>query len=414
MFGDNFGVIFFLVLIVAFIAYIIAAAMRDRKKRLPEAADDGFEELPEAPPVPPPAPPEFCLSCMAKLSGGETECPVCGKPLSLRGQPWHLTAGTTVAGRYLIGLALGENRTAVTYIGWDRQLETKVRVREYYPKDLARRDAASGTVAANEGDGEAFGKGKDLFLREARQMSRLNGLSSAMGVTDLFEANGTACSVGEFAEGQPLTEHLEREGVFSPEYTLALFAPVLRQLEREQAMGLTRCNLSPESFTVCDGRLKLEGIGAPGGHIATFLKPGFAPEELYRKSGTPGPWTDVYSICAVMYRCLTGVAPDEASDRVYRDGLRAPSTLGVYLSAAFEEALMKGLGIYRENRFPDCAALFRAIYQNRNAAVGRDSFYSPIVDPVGKEPEGSGVFEGLFRQPEDRDIGSVPNQEKRN
>lgn len=403
---EDFGVILFIVLIVAFIAYIAAAAMRDKKRRLPEPAED-----PEGLPVPPgtagSAPQEYCYSCMAKLSGGETSCPSCGKPLSLRGQPWQRTAGTTVAGRYLIGLALGESRSSVTYLARDLRLETRVRLREYYPRELAARDA-SGAVTVAPGSAEAFEKGKDLFLREARQLSRLNGISSAAEVKDLFEADGAACAVTEYAEGQPLTEWLAENGAVPPEYTLALFAPVLRQLEREQAMGLTRCNLSPESFSVCDGVLKLEGIGAPGGRVSTFLHDGFAPEELYRKSGEPGPWTDVYSVCAVMYRCLTGVSPDQAGDRVYRDGLRSPSSLGVYLSAAFEEALMKGLCIYRDDRFPDCAALFRAIYRNRNAASGRDSFYSPIIDPVGEAGEGTDGFAHIF-QPEDHDVDAIPN-----
>lgn len=404
--GDNFGVILFIILIVAFIAYIAAAAMRDKKKRL-AGADDDSDALLSAPREPDPLAREFCLSCMTRLSGGETACPVCGRALSLQGQSGYLPAGVMESGRYLIGFASGGSRSVVTYAAWDSRLETRVCVREYYPSELARRDEFTGRVTVDAENREPFEKGKEAFLRDARLMRRLDGSPSAAAATDLFEANGTAYAVTEYAEEQPLAEWLSRNGVFSPEYTLAAFAPVLRRLESEQAMGLTRCNLSPESFTVCDGGLKLEGIGVPGGRVPTFPKAGFAPEELYRKSGEPGPWTDVYSVCAVMYLCLTGAAPEEAGERVYRDGLRSPSSLGVYLSAVFEEALMKGLCIYREDRFPDCAALFRAIYRNRNAAVGQDSFYSPIIDPVGGEAEG-GVFDGIFRAPEDHEIGAAP------
>ena len=168
-------------------------------------------------------------------------------------------------------------------------------------------------------------------------------------------------------------------------------------------MGLLRCNLSPESFTVCDGCLKLEGLGAPGGCLSTFLKPGFAPEELYRKSGTPGAWTDVYSLCAVMYLCMTGVTPDTASDRVYKDDLRAPSALGVYPGAAAETGLMKGLSVYGEDRFPDCAALFRGLFFGKGGPAAGNGFYGPIVDPLPDEQSFDDLG-GLFREPEDNEI----------
>ena len=402
---EDFGVILFIVLIVAFIAYITAAAMRDKRKRLPAAEEEADEFLP-APQAPELLAQGFCLSCMTKLSGGEIVCPACGKAVTAEGTPGLLPAGTMLAGRYLTGFALGESGSSVTYVGRDLRLETRVRVREYFPREMAARDESTGRVTAGGDNAAPFEQGKAAFLREARKTALLKDDPSA--ATDLFETNGTAFAVLPYTEEQPLTDWLKRNGAVSPEYALALFAPVLRQLEREEARGLLRCHLSPESFSVCDGSLLLTGTGAPGGRVPAFLKAGYAPEELYRKSGEPGPWTDVYSVCAVIYRCLTGQPPEEASDRVYRDGLRSPSAMGVYLTAAFEEALMKGLSIYREDRFPDCAALFEAIYRNRNAAAGQDSFYSPIIDPVGEADDGRDGFEPLFRQPEDHDVGAVP------
>lgn len=401
---EDFGVILFIVLIVAFIAYIAAAAMRDRKKRLPEA-EEADEFLP-ATQTPDPLAREYCLACMTKLSGGEIVCPACGKAVTLQGMPGQLPAGVVLAGRYLTGFSLGVSGGSVTYVGRDLRLEKRVRVREYFPREMAGRDEFTGRVTVEEDKAALFEQGKDAFMREARQTASLRGVPAA--ATDLFESNGTAFAVAEYGEEQPLPDWLERNGPVAPEYALALFAPVLRQLSREEAMGLTRCNLSPESFSVCEGGLLLNGSGAAGGRVPAFLKAGFAPEELYRKSGEPGPWTDVYAVCAVIYRCLTGQPPEEASDRVYRDGLRSPSAMGVYLTAAFEEALMKGLSIYREDRFPDCAALFEAIYRNRSAAPGQDSFYSPIIDPVGEAGDGPDGFEDLFRQPEDHDVPSVP------
>ena len=403
MSGDNFGVIIFLVLIVAFVVYIIAAAMRDKKKKTVDEDGDAFEDLNAAlPETDASAGPPCCYACMAKLDG-EAVCPVCGMPQPVREKPGHLPVGALLADRYTVGLSVSENRSCVNYLAFDRYLEIKLCLREYYPKDFAAR-GENGALAVEPAAQESFDAGKKKFVRDIMTLCGMNGISSAAGVSDLFYTNGTVYAVTEYAPGQPLTAFLETNGRFSPEYTLALFAPVIRQLEREQAMGLLRCQLSTDSFTFGNGLLKLEGLGAPGGNIATFLKPGFAPEELYRKSGVPGAWTDVYSLCAVMYACVTGVTPDEATDRVYKDDLRAPSSLGVYLSAAFEETLMKGLSVYQEDRFPDCAALFRALYLGKSAAPVQDaSFIRPIVDPL---PEGDAPFDPgrLFREPEDHEV----------
>ena len=398
----NWGVILFLVLIVAFVVYIIAAAMRDRKKALPEA--EGAEEetpLPPAEAVPAMPAQLYCYSCMTKLSGGETVCPACGRPVSAREKPGHLPAGIVLADRYTVGLAVSENRVSITYLAADNYLETKHRIREYFPRDYAVRGADGTEVEPTPGLEEGFATGKKAFIREIRTLCRLKEFSSAADVTDLFFTNGSVYAVLDWTDGKPLTEFIAEKERLSPEYTLALFAPVIRQLAQEQSMGLLRCNLQPDSFSVCGGMLKLEGSGVPDGYVSTFLKPGFAPEELYRKSGTPGAWTDVYSLCAVMYWCMTGVAPDAASDRVYQDQLRAPSSLGVYLSAGPEQGLMKGLSVYGEDRFPNCAALFQAIFAAQAPAAG-PAFYGPIVDPLTEDPpKGSG---GMFREPEDNEI----------
>ncbi|MBQ6066595.1 MAG: hypothetical protein IJK89_07205 [Clostridia bacterium] len=403
MSGENFGVIIFLVLIVAFVVYIIAAAMRDKKKKTAGEDEDAFEDLNAAlPETDSAAGPPRCYACMTKLDG-EAVCPVCGMPQPVREKPGHLPVGVLLADRYIVGLDLSENCSCVNYLAYDRYLEIKRCVREYYPKDFAAR-ADNGALFVEPAAQESFDAGKKRFVRDIMTLCGMNDISSAAGVGDLFYTNGTVYAVTEYAPGQPLAAYLEANGRFSPEYTLALFAPVIRQLEREQTMGLLRCQLSADSFMFGNGLLKLEGLGAPGGNIAAFPKPGFAPEELYRKSGVPGAWTDVYSLCAVMYACVTGVTPDEATDRVYKDNLRAPSSLGVYLSAAFEEALMKGLSVYREDRFQDCAALFRALYLGKSVAAAQEaSFIRPIVDPL---PESGAPFEEgrLFREPEDHDV----------
>lgn len=395
--SGTLGVLIFIVLVVAFVVYILAAAMRDKKKRQTEMEEnaDGGGPLPVSKGV-------FCLYCMETRVEGQTVCPYCGRPYETTADPQYLPPGTVLGGRYIAGVVLRKNSTYITYVCRDNFLETRHCLREYFPQDIVSR-GEEGEAVAGDGAQQAFADGKTRFAREARQIGSMTGISSAAGVTDLLFTNGTVYVVAGYVSGRSLQEHLREKGTLSPEYVLALFAPVIRQLASEQSAGLIRCNLSSGSFFWTDDGLKLEGIGIPGGIVSAFPAAGFAPEELYRKSGTPGAWTDVYSVCAVMYHCLTGFAPPEASERVYQDGLRAPSSLGIYLSAAFEESLLKGLSIYQEDRFPNCAALFGAIYRNKTVIVGPGPFVEPIIDPVNSVTSDGPV--PVFREPVDNDIG---------
>ena len=82
-----------------------------------------------------------------------------------------------------------------------------------------------------------------------------------------------------------------------------------------------------------------------------YLKPGYAPEEQYNKRAPQGPWTDVYALCATIYKLITGVTPENSLNRIFKDELQRPSQMGIKISPAQENALMKGLALKSEDRF---------------------------------------------------------------
>jgi serine/threonine protein kinase len=51
--------------------------------------------------------------------------------------------------------------------------------------------------------------------------------------------------------------------------------------------------------------------------------PGYAPPELYAKGSPLGPWSDIYSIGASIYACMTGSAPQAANQRRTEDKMDA-------------------------------------------------------------------------------------------
>jgi serine/threonine protein kinase len=54
--------------------------------------------------------------------------------------------------------------------------------------------------------------------------------------------------------------------------------------------------------------------------------PGFASPEHYGNRKFLGPWSDIYSIGATMYACLSGTTPQPADERLKHDQL-IPATV---------------------------------------------------------------------------------------
>ncbi len=310
----------------------------------------------------------YCYNCMKPLSS--EKCLACGYTFKVP-PTHHLMQGTVLNNRYLIGNAIGEGGFGITYIGRDLNLDMIVAVKEFYPKGFVNRNnlASNNVEVSGKTNSELFEKGRKKLIREARTLARFSGTKSIVDVRDYFENNNTGYIVMEYIRGETLKSRIERYGVFSPDELISKMMPLFYALEKLHDAGLIHRDISPDNIMlVDDGGIKLMDFGATRNvnfitdrTLSVMLKPGYAPDEQYRVRGVQGPWTDIYAICSTIYKCITGVTPDDSLERAFSDKLKAPSELDVEISDELEKVILKGMSPCREDRYQNMTEFINAV-----------------------------------------------------
>ena len=313
---------------------------------------------------------------MKEKHSADEICPFCGSdPKSADIPPYHLQPFSILAGKYLLGMAIGEGGFGITYIGMDLNLEMRVAIKEYYPNGCAVRNCSeSNTVLSySNSTQEVFEKGREKFINEARLLAKCSNLSEIVSVKDFFRENHTAYIVMEYIEGITLKAYLKQNGDHIPaQKTLQMMKPVICSLSKVHDMNLIHRDISPDNIMICNnGSVKILDFGGARDYIfsnekslSIMLKPGYAPEEQYRTHGNQGPWTDVYALCATMYRCITGSVPPESLERAYQESLPPIRSISPDCPPAAASAIEKGMSIYPEDRFQSMQELYSALYES--------------------------------------------------
>ncbi|MBR4981512.1 MAG: protein kinase [Lachnospiraceae bacterium] len=316
---------------------------------------------------------KICPHCMHQISDAGI-CSYCKKnPRELAEVSHQLRPFTILQGKYLVGDILGEGGFGITYIGLDINLEIPVAIKEFYPNGFVTRESAVTTTLTvySSVDTSVVEKWKDNFLGEARCLARCANLPGVVGVKDFFHENNTVYIVQEYLEGETLKSYIKSKGGRIPaDEVIKSMQPVINALNEVHKQGLIHRDISPDNIMLLkNGTMKVLDFGAARSFAeenekskSVLLKPGYAPEEQYRTRGKQGPWTDVYALCATMYKCITGVTPLESMERLRHDEMKWPTEMGVSVPMNFENILKKGMAVIAENRIQNMQELYDAIY----------------------------------------------------
>lgn len=295
----------------------------------------------------------YCLHCMQAFSDTESVCPHCGATAAPESLLHHLKPGSVLREKYMIGKVIGEGGFGITYIGRDLMLDMRIAVKEYFLKGFSNRNNnfSNEITVSQVGKKNDYTTDMNRFLSEARTLAKFSTEPGVVCVRDFFQENGTAYIVMEYLDGITLRDYLAQYGPMQITTLLPLMDPILRALSGIHRQDLIHRDISPDNIMLLkNGQLKLLDFGAAREvdnekSISVVLKPGYAPEEQYRTKGRQGSWTDVYAMSATIYKCITGVTPDESLQRVFEDELKPPSQLGADISPEIETAIMQGMSI---------------------------------------------------------------------
>ena len=340
---------------------------------------------------------------------------------------YSLQRNTGLIGRYVIQKVLGQGGFGITYLGIDKLYGNKVAIKEYYPQKIAMRKAQYEDVVTVTSIEEKnnYNKGKKRFLDEAQVMARFNKNEGIVKILDFFEANNTASIVMEYLEGITLKQYLGKYGVIQFRNLIEMMLPLLEALIEIHSQGLIHRDISPDNIMVQhNGKLKLMDFGAARDYtesgnksLTVILKPGYAPPEQYQTHGVQGPWTDIYALCATIYKCLTGITPPDAIARVMDDKFKEPDQLDGKLSPDIKKILWKGMNIFPEERYQDivefgedvCDALFIP-EENKKLDLDNEKNIDEDLDSPDKDNESvlkDDKIEGAVKKT------SIPKKEKR-
>src|SRR5690606_14103833 len=221
-------------------------------------------------------------------------------------------------------------------------------------------------------------KGELRFRREAQAAAHIKS-PHVVQIHDYGVDAGTPYIVMELLEGEDLAACLEREGRLSPDRALSLVAQAAKALELAHHAGIVHRDIKPSNlFLARQGRdevLKVLDFGIAmdtrdGGSESTTSvgvvlgSPSYMSPEQARGRRVDGR-SDVYSLAAVLYRMLTGVAPvtcDNPHDimiKICSEPLIPPTRRACDLPPVLDSFFARALCHAPEGRFQSVEELVR-------------------------------------------------------
>lgn len=339
---------------------------------------------------------KICYGCFSQLTDSLGNCPYCGFDERTYSSPdWILPPGTVLKNKYFLGKRLGEGGFGITYLAFDMQTRERLAIKEYYPGSFVSRSVVTGkySVIPTRADFD-YEKGVEKFAMEANVLARFSGLEGIVKVKDFFRDNNTSYIVMEFIDGLSIKQYLKANGgLLNYETALRLIRPVITSLAVIHKNNVLHRDISPDNIMIeKSGKVRLIDFGTARSFeigdeqksMTIMLRHGYAPIEQYSSSGQ-GPYTDVYALCAVLYRMITGVSPTKSTDRWNEDNLIPILQINKTVPKHIADVIEHGLNVRSRDRYQSMEELERELFSTalERAAENADNAMTQVLKGLG-------------------------------
>ncbi len=314
----------------------------------------------------------FCYRCMEKYDIEQHICPHCGFDDTTPYNARYIIPGTVLHDRYMVGILLSYNGEGASYVGYDISTGCKVILREYMPAKFCTRVKGKATISVNYNNLAKYKAFMAEFTELNKALAQLRNNSNINPVLDMFADNNTTYTVFEYLDGQKVIDYLkDNAGELSWEQVAKLFPPLFTTIGILHNAAIIHRAISPETVYINDkGELKLSGFcisavrTAEAGLDYELYKGYTAPEQYSANSSSrQGSWTDIYSVCALLYRTLTGCMPVDAQERLKNDDLCEPAKLNKNIPAHVSKTIMDGMKLNGDERIQTITELVTRLFE---------------------------------------------------
>lgn len=244
-------------------------------------------------------------------------------PIGYQLQQYKITKVLSAGGFSYVYLAIDEDKTTVA-------------IKEYLPSALALRTEGDQVVVPTLEASGNFRHGLKCFFEEGRALANINH-KNIVRVLNFFRANETVYMVMQYERGKSLQEYiLSHNEPVSENFVRRVFTELLNGLREVHTQKLLHLDIKPANIYIrLDGSPVLLDFGSARQTLTDAIAklppsytPGFASPEQYNNRDLLGPWSDIYSIGATIYSCLTRSAPMAANERLKNDTMSSAEKLG--------------------------------------------------------------------------------------
>ena len=316
-----------------------------------------------------------------------TDVTIVAEPNNGRGKYFQGLPEGYVLYDYRIVQVLGIGSFGITYKAIHEETDEPVVIKEYFPRDWAKRDDKDDVTVVSNTVGNTpmldnvsfYQWGRDRFLREAKILRKIKH-DGVVTVLHFFSKNGTAYFVMEFEEGDPLKDYLGDDKILSQEEIYKHLGQILSALTAIHKKDIIHRDLKPDNIIVRsrDEKMMLIDFGASGQTDADGTKtligsPNYAAPEQFNSGEKQGPWTDIYAVGAILYRCISGADPMDAEDR--KKGVHPFVSAGQIGAGRYDTELLnlidKSMELDPKKRFQSVADVWKALPKGTVEGRGR-------------------------------------------